>query len=487
MVDQFAIVTQDTPISNTTQDYTSGSITEPFSGAILIFNHATTNDVSTNHGILGIGLIGVDGSQATNTLQVAICASLEHGKSLTTSDNDTARDDDSCFRVTDGDNSTTLDVTAAFDSAISGGFRLNFTQTDVQVKCTAIIFAGLSKAAVGQYQSTEAGAHEDVGLTPFWEPDVVIFRSSDNVTGGDTANGTMALGFATNRSPILQVSAYTNWDDRAATSDADGAVMSDQCSTGFEGLIRTFLDRFSVTSFDSTGFNAIAVNAGAGSQSPQANYLALKFTDSTLQLFTDNLSVSSSTGVQSFVTGFQPLLVLGMSTLMTSEDTLTDGATAAAAGLFAFNASAARAYSIRSRDGLSGASLAEASSRHGDHAVLTLANDGSVAQQADFSAFTGTGFNLNFTTATAGFLTLLAIGAGSASLVTSDSETISDQSVLLLNRDLVVSDTETITDEGIVMFTTDVSITGGQQGETLAGGAERGTSFQGGAEEGTVM
>lgn len=409
MVDQIDVVKFTTPAAPGTLDITSPNITEAFSAAILIFTRQTADDSNEPHGVLGIGFIGADGTQLGLTLQVAVCATIEGGEDIGQLCA-TARDTATAFRAPDGLGG--LDIVADYDAAIAGGFRLDFTQTDVQATCTAIIFAGLTEAAVGSCTHNDGGStHEDVGESPFFEPDLVVFRSSDNVLTSDTLNATMALGFALNIAGIPQVSAYLNWDNGADPTDSDGFYRSDACSSAFIGDRLVAMDRFGITSFDSTGWNAIAVDTG-GSNSPQANYLALKFSGA-VRLACANLAVAASTGDQTFNSfGFTPDLVLGMSHLMTAVDTLTDGATASAGGLFVTGRYGSRAYSIRNEEGLNlNPAVSNAHTRQGDHAVLALDHLGNVVQQASWVGASGSGgFILNFSTASqAGTLTALGI------------------------------------------------------------------------------
>jgi hypothetical protein len=481
VTDQIAVVEFTTPASPGTLPITSPDITEAFSAAILIFTRETSDGTNNNHGVLGIGFIGVDGVQGEVSLQCAISCSLEHG--LTAGqDNDTARSQAACVLATDGSSSGGLDIVAEYDSAVAGGFVLDFTTTDVQAKCTAIIFAGLSKAAAGACTFSDAGeTHEEVGAAADqFEPDVVIFRSSDNVVNGATPNGTLALGFATNTDAIQQVSAYVNWDDRIDPTDSDGFLRSDCASGGFIGDRGVAMDRFQVTSFDATGFNGIAIDTGDGN-SPQANYLALKFS-TPVHLACANLAVSASTGAQDFTVGFPPRLVLGMSTLMTTLDTLIDGATASAAGYFVTGELGERAYTVHNREDLNlNPTTSDAHTRQEDVGVLTYEHTGSIAQRATWDQALTSGFRLNFSVATAGYLTALAIGFFEV-----DTETveIADGAVLLAEDNdltLVTSEVVEISESFDSEADTVASLANQTRlGRTTQAGAQRGSTLQAG-------
>lgn len=489
MTDQVAVVTFTTPASPGTLPITDPSITESFSAAILIFTKETSDGTDNNYGMLGLGFIGAGGDDGTNTLQVYVTLQAQHGVA-SGQDMNTLRDNaGACLGVSTGDDVTPLSIVANYDSATAGGFVLNFTTTDAHAKCTAIIFAGLTNAVTGDCSFSDAGgSHEDTGDgVDFFEPDLVIFRSSDNVVNGNTANATLALGFATNTSPIQQVSGYVNWDELADPTDSDGFLRSDCCSGGFIGDRGVAMDRFQVTSFDSTGFNGIAIDTG-GLNSPQANYLALKFSGQ-FSIGCLNAAISASTGNQDFTGfGFSPNLVLGMSTLMTSVDTLTDGATASAAGYFVTGDYGERAYTVHNEEGLNigGAVVTDTHTRQEDVGLLTYEHGGTIAQRATWVGGISGGFRLSFSTATAGYMTVLGIGLAIPPVVTSETEQISDSVVAFLNRTLVFSETVQISD-AVVLDTMDVSDTEGPAGWTYEARAERGTALTGGAEAGTVL
>jgi len=444
--DQAVLITKQVSATGTV-DFTDASITENFSAAILLYTHSATEGSDIAHGLMGIGFIGVDGADAGNTRQVATFCSLEDN--LTTGqDCDTGRDQSKCVLMGDGANSASLDVVANYDSSITNGVRINFTQVDVTIDVTMLLFAGLSKAAVGDCTFNDVGGtHEDVGkAADLFSPDLVIFRSSDNTVNADTANGTLALGFAVNRPTIQQVSSYINWDDRADPTDSDGFIRSDCCSGGFIGDRGVAQDRFQVTSFDSTGFNGIAIDTG-GANSPQANYLALKFSGA-VRISCKNITASSSTGNQTFNNfGFVPDIVFGQSTLMTSTDTLIDGSTASSGGHFVTGKYGSRAMTLCNQEGLDiGVGVPTvAKTRQEDVAMLTYTHDKQIAQRATWVGGSGTdSFTLNFTVATSGIFTALGLAFG---LKETESVTVGDTQAFAAEHKLVATESVLVSDE----------------------------------------
>ena len=420
MVDQIAVVTVRKAAGVGTLDVTSPLITEAFSAAVIIAARAnddgSEDDTNLSGGVLGMGFIGVDGDNAGGRRQCTQSVSLEDGVPSSVSCL-TARSQTQCMRL--GDGVSALDVVVVYDSSIAGGVRLSFTQCDVDVTLTVLLLAGLAKAATGGATFNDTGAsHEDVGApADLFEPDLLLFLPSANNLGADQADGILTLGYALNQGGTPQISAHSNWDDSTDPTDADGFYRTDCASSALGGVSPSRLviqDRFQVTSFDSTGFNGIAIDTG-DLNSPQANYLALKWTNpSRVRMAIAHLSVAASTGLQAFNSfGFTPDVVLGMAHLLTTPDTMTDGATAAAGGYFLTGRHGSWAYSVCEQEGLDvgGAVNSVAKTRQGEHAVLSLTDSAGIAFEAEWAGPTGAGgFYLDFTTANnAGTLTALGL------------------------------------------------------------------------------
>jgi hypothetical protein len=380
---------------------------------------------------------------------------------------------------------TTRTLEVSYDSAISGGVRLNCTIATRRTKGVAILFAGMANQVCGEITTATTAALETCGVAVgsgglgTFEPDLVLFLTSDEPGGSATVETDASPSFGVAINGGSQVHSYVDIDDADEPTDADGVLRSAR-SIGWLERPSTWRTA-RITSFASSGFNY-----QSDSGSPRAHYLALKFTERP-SLAAANVAVSGSTGDQALTVGFPPSVVIGMSTLLAAEDTETDGATASTFGYFVTGALGSRAYSAHHQEGLTlaGATVSNSKSRQEDVAVLTYEHAGAVAQRATWVSAGGSGFTLNFSAATAGHLTVLAIGAADIDLAVSDTEQITDN-VTFAGLLAPQSDTVQITDSA-VLFTTDVSVTEGPQGTSYSAGSERGTSFQGGAEEGTVM
>lgn len=422
MVDQIAVVTVRKASGTGMLAISSPLITEAFSAAVILAARAnddgSDDDTNLSGGVLGMGFIGVNGTTASSTFQCAQSVSLEDGvpSSVTCL---TGRNQNQCLRL--GDGSSGLDAVAAYDSSIAGGVQINFSQCDVDLTLTVLLFAGLAKAATGGATFNDAaGSHEDVGAPgDLFEPNILLLLPSANALNADQADGILTLGYALNQGGIPQIAANLDWDDSTDPTDADGFYRTDCASSALVGVSPSriaSMDRFQVTSFDSTGFNAIAIDTG-DSNSPQANYLALKWTNpSRVRMAIAHLSVAASTGLQAFNSfGFTPDVVLGMAHLLTTPDTMTDGATAAAGGYFLTGKTGSWAYSVCEQENVNVTPVTPVNSvaktREGEHAVLCLTDSAGIAFEAEWAGATGGGgFYLDFSTANnAGTLTALGI------------------------------------------------------------------------------
>ena len=446
MVDQIAIVTFTTPLSNTIVNVTSSEITSTFSAAIFLYSSTTTDSSNVADAILGIGFCAPDAGDTPVRTGESACHFARDGQS-TTPETGFRHSTSRVISVTDAVGTGALRVGAVYSSSISGGVALSFTTTTAAVKVTAILFAGLTRAFTDDLSRNTVSATETTGTATPFTPDLVIFTASDTSIGADfSANGVGAhlnLGFGVNKTGLPQVCAYTNLDDANEPSDADGYFRS---AKAFGHLSSLRADEHVVISaFAATGFTCVA-SAGT----VNSHYLALKFSG-VVRLACANSSIAASATTQTFTDfGFPPRLVLGMGTLLTTVDTLTDGATASCASLMVTGTSASRALSYHTKEGITpspiGPVLADSHTRQEDVALLQLDHLGAVVQRATWVGATTTGFSLLFSTASStGTLTALGIALAQ---VEGETETLSDEFVMTLAE--AVSETESI-DDGFAM------------------------------------
>jgi hypothetical protein len=417
VVDQIAVVTFTTPAAPGTLDVTSPLITEAFSCAILIYSHATAEDSNQSGGVLGVGFVSTEAGDSAST-DASSTTSLQDARTTTTQAFQDESGGGTGTSIRSSNPGVSVEVIAVFSAAVAGGVKLNFTTTTVQVKCTAILFAGLSRSCVGNCTFTDvAPSHEDVGNSGvgFFQPDLLVFLSSDTSVNAAVNNGQPKIGFAIRLPSLQQISAYLNIDRASDPTAADGYYRTDAASSAFTGDRIVQMDRFALTSFDSTGFNAQAANLTGGTESPQANYLAIKWDDSArVRMAIAHLSAAAATGLQAFNSfGFTPDVIFGMAHLMVTADTIDSTTTrTCSAGYFVSGRSGSYAISAHHDRGhtIDAGNPSDANSRQGAHALLLLDSTGAVVQQAEWVGASGSGgFVLDFSNASQA-VTLTALG-----------------------------------------------------------------------------
>lgn len=501
MADQIAIVTFTTPGTAGTFPVTDSSITEAFKAAIFIWSGSDDDSADNVHHLAGVGA-------CTTRASAGVAANRHHhltvqgnNNALNAPDYNKHIQSAACIRVLDGTNANTTRILAGFSAAISGGVELNFTTVDATnpVKVTAILFAGLADASIRRVTSSlTATVNEDVGESPFYTPDVLVWFGVGGA-GADTADAATTLGFTVRRTPIQQASACSDLDDTTEASNADGEVATASSIIGHSAT--RVMSRIAVSAFDASGFDFAGDN---GAANIGAQYLALKFSGN-FRASCAAMALPSSTGEASFNDfGFTPGLVFGMSTVLATADSTTDGATAGASGFFVTGSYGSRALTVHGQAGLSGTGISfNCHHRAEDVGLLTYEHTGTVAQRATWAGPSGAGgFILDFSVATTGYMVALGIQLG---LSESDTEEISDQAVFAAATAL--AETEEITDSVVLSGTATIVVLeteeiadfvvldaeamsheeGTPYGWTFAGGAERGGTFQGGAVAGTVL
>jgi len=404
MVDQIAVVTFTTPASGDAAlfDVTHPSITGAFSCALFIYAGSTTDSTDVANGLLGMGACSVEGTGDAGKNH-SYCAQGSNA-SLNVPDYNTSRFNSRCIHVVDGTNVNTTVVLAKFDSAISGGVRLNFTTRTIQVKVTAILFS-IPHSGIAR-PSASASSNEDVGDSPFFRPSCLIAFGGGGADGTDSTDAEINIGFAIDAGGVPQVSSFVDLDDATEPSDADGEVTT---AFAWASMFTTrTAARATVSSFDSQGYTW-----GPDSVTTlQAMVLALQF-GSAVRIACASMAVSGSTGPQAFnAFGFTPDIVIGQSTLIAASATPTDGPTAAATGLFVTGRYGSRAYTFHGEEGKTNGAAAPFNTHHRqeDVAVLTYNHTGGIAQRATWIGASGSGgFVLDFSVATAGFLTAIGI------------------------------------------------------------------------------
>ncbi len=421
MTDQFAIVTQTTPAAPGTISFTSGSITQAVKAALFIFSAQTTDDSTADHGCLGIGMWANDGDGGTETMACMFSRVLA---GVAATDARMHQTTGSVVTTIERDAAPVIDIATTAVTAVSGGVDVTFGTTAAQIKVTALLFAGLSRTFVSQVAADGTLRTETCGATVSFRPDVLIVFGSEGGFTGTKDDFNMSVGFVVDGGATA--GSTVDFDRGTNPMDADGRVDGVQLPYIRQGTGGTL--QSVAMSMVSTGYQYQLTSGGVNS--PDLSVMALKFSNARTCV-ADNLTAPSGTGTTAFSLGVAAELVIGMSSLITSENSTTDGPTAATAGLFAFNSTTARAYTGSRHEGTAGTTSKQ---RQSDRAVLTLDHDGAIAQEATVASMGGNGFSLSFSTATSGLLSVLAIGASSQSIIQTENEQVSETVLAIIGK-----------------------------------------------------
>lgn len=470
-----AVVRGVTPTSTGTQDWTHADITS-WTSAIFIVSGATSDGSVTTTARMSYGMVDSAGRQG------CLGNRVEHNRATTTHANVEASSDldplGRCLVILN----PTLNNTAgeaSFHTALANGVRINWdTAPSSAFTVTCILFGGTTNARVGNASGTGAGTVVNIG----YRPDVaIVISGSFSVSSPSTTNNDCypSLGFAVDDGSDTQKSIYGNWDNLVPTTDADAIVSTTRVGGDIVGS--TGVNNSLALAFSATGFTMTAASG-----SPDFIYLALEF--SAVTVFKTAIeTLPSGTGTQAFTgLGVGPYLVLGGANLLTTEDSVVDGAGASTFAAFAFTPTVYGAASLSAQEGLAlGTSVANSYSAA--KALALLNHTGTVAVEAAFSSIDPTGFTLNFTTATAGRMVVLGIQQPQAIRVLPETVQVDDSRVLLLATKAVTSETVLVTDGALMLEQAAVSLEESPRGLISSGGVARGDIVAGGAARGLIV
>lgn len=407
MTDRFAVVHTSTGTSATTQNISSSRIRgENVQWAILIIHGTTTSGTIVDHGRISVVFIASQDGVKANAMNV--CSAQRARHNFTSSSN-----------LNFGSNATGLipSTTASasvgrviFDSRITDGIRVEWTEApDADYLMTVVMGGGHSNVFAGIDTATTTNtANTDLGFTPDVLFDRVILGTFGNpLTANNDVNPT--LGFCL-ISGLIQSSIYGEWNSPGTPTDADAVVSNSFAGGGVAGG----LDRHWVV----TGTNANGYTRQATGANQNYAYLAIKLTDSSIAKAIAVEDLPAGTGATAFTgIGIAAEVAVYVANLMTAEDTVTDGATAASFAIGAFGrdgAAGCATMSLLEGVALGGGTNTTAKS-DGISAAFVLLNDaGTVASQATLQEINPNGFVWNFSSATAGRMVILALGSHDA-------------------------------------------------------------------------
>ena len=488
MADEFAIVQTVADTGGGTQDITSSDITD-FQGAIFLVSGATALNTTTAHARRSVGF----------------CDDLGNGRVLASRSEDAQGTTDSrnegdaaggVVLIQSTGTAANVAVADAVDRSTSGlanGIRITWTTTpDLAYQMTVILFGGTTNLAIGGGLPPTTDTSESVGF----RPDVVFFASTLGSLTGAALDYSVGFGAAVDDTGPPQASVYGRWDASQGTSDADALV-----DTGSAGGEAVGSGAPTYASIDVGSFEAGGFTWSRSGGSPNANYLAIEFSEARSSAVAVE-TLPSGTGNQAFTgLGLKPELVIGVANLMVVEDTGTDGPTAAMESLFAFSSTEEHCIATHEEEGVG---TSNTDSRSEESALFVFSDDGTVGSEASLSSMDSSGFTLNFSTATAGRMVVVGIQMLVEASVVSETVQVGESISLALRR--VVGETVEVSDsliaipgqvvssgetvqigDAIVTSSVARATNADRNGSTLQTGAERGSSLQGGAENATTQ
>lgn len=310
--------------------------------------------------------------------------------------------------IYDGAAGGSVDATANFDSFISDGVRIDWTDAPGSAwLIMAIFFAGtdLSVHAGTQDLGNSADAAIDISSIGF-EPDVVIGVITED---GTSQQGTVSIGVVQNNRAGTVVQRGVSFAQRDAfASSAVAAVMREDTF-----LVKTIstgaLDWTGAAgSFDSSGFTVQLGNARAPSNC-NVSWLALRFGSSPVvssKVYT--YSTPTSTGANTDSTpNFTPQFVMYLANRTAVAGTIETDADAGTFGLVALDANEVYTQSVSTEDASADSNAQSLS----DNALNLPTHTGASGHIATLTSMGSTGpvWNYSSTDATARLFGALAI------------------------------------------------------------------------------
>lgn len=392
----FAVIRSVRLAANTstgTQDFTVSGIGTPKAAKIIVMSATSTSGASADHRIISCGI--TDG-----TFQGGVCAADEDN--LATTNSCRCSYDDAVVRIPFADGSG-FDAVATFDSFITDGIRINWTNAPAAaVIVHVILWAGTDiSAKAGTVLPPSFGSVATNVNVGFSLQHLICISSLGNVDETLGADFNFQISHTVNNSGTpTTFAAYITQRTNFAASEPALVQDFDLCqgirarSLPFTYFTSTELDP--TTPFDSTGFNVISgETAGTGSR---LIYLALRYGSKDYALKEE--FAPTSTGVKNFTGyGFRPgyaLVVPTISKVAWSENGGIDDSQAGCLGLAHWSGVEQWCAIMLSEDA---ASTTNTNTRTKDKPIFTyLGDNATLRNEANFNGFTSDGFDLDYTT-----------------------------------------------------------------------------------------
>ncbi len=393
MAVEIAIIKDTTPTSDGIKDFTSAGFGTA-QASIVLFTRATATSNPRNHATFSIGFI--DGSRQNYNSYF--------GNGTGTVTRRSSGIDACLYDWFDGSG---VIVRAVFTSWISDGVRLNFTDTaNNAFYITIILFKGLTNFRADTELLSITGVNDIT--SPNFKPDLVFFSTtgqSSHTNAGPEAK--ISFGVAHNSSSdIVSQGQVCMRSQQIQAANTDAAVFDNSCVGELElnGITWTG----AAQDFDASGFS---IDTGASVSGDYIYYLAMKL-DNPNDADVRIIDTPTVLGTESYSVGFQPSLVfIGQSYV----DVLnTDVKSLMGYGVGVADASDQIYHGFC--DPHNGFSRRRSNVGTSQISQLYIDEDNNPIN-ATLSAFTASGYDLNYTTvdATARKWLSVAIGASAVS------------------------------------------------------------------------
>jgi hypothetical protein len=443
LADEFAIIrtqaiTSGTP-GVTTQDFTDAALTS-FSAAVFFVYGTTSAGSEEAHARLCAGFVDSNGSGACRSGsapdgQTSVLSAVTRKASLR------------CIIVGDpsGTSSGAQVAAAQWSANLSNGVRLLWDVIpDAAYEIVVLLIGGATSTSI----DVDSGSSSSAGF----EADFVFTLSSNgsfSSTGSSGFDYEPNLGFFCNESGIPQSAIHGEWEGNTSTTDADVIVRNNRAGGEVQGDSET--NSLLITAFTATGWTATGATTYA--------YLAVKLSG-TLATSVAVETLPGSSGPASFTgLGIRPAFVIGCANLLTVENTLTDGAGGAVEGLFMFDKDVSFSGCSRMAEGeaISGGNPTDTASIFKTEPLYLMDESGTEAVSTSLTGLSGTGFDLNFSTATAGRMVVFAVEGPVPMAYTDESVNVTETAVVVRGKPRHTDELVNVTETTYTVLT-DVSV-----------------------------
>lgn len=370
-----------------TQDFTASGVGTPV-GVIFFLTSGLTNGTVANHALLGMG--ATDG-----TRNISICTASKDGIALGTTAARRRAFSDACLSLINEDG--TLVIKAAFDSWITNGVRINYTNVSSAFLVTCIFLYGPEITALrADVVNTPATIDTATTVSSLSAAPTFLITLSPTAAatfgGGLITNAQLAIGIVQNTGSDPPPQFGNCWSDAHAVSTTSVTHSSESAlvardmnpSTGRNVEIREF---------SATGFKAYTRSlAGATA----VGFIAV--TMSGLAAKAMSFDSPTGAGAQSItgITGQTPQFALLLMNSATAYDTRDTSGNAEVFAVSVVTADAQYCHAITSDDGVTTTTNAEAVAHN---QPVFLQKDGATFMSATFTSFGSEQLNWNFSTA----------------------------------------------------------------------------------------